>query len=432
MNIRGVRIGITGATGYIGQALLAEAVKLGADVVAFSRHPPNDIEVRHVLYDIAKNENYIDLNFIDFIIHLAANTKQSEIPDLLIEELAADKLIEAAKLSGSKLIYVSSQSANPNARSSYGLAKWHIEKKIISAGGYVVRPGLVYGGKKQGLYGELITLIEQFPILPIFLPPKYVQPIHIVDLITGLLRLVEMKELPAGVYNLGSIEPVSFSEFIKNLSYTRLRLTRLFIPVPVFLLKFIGAFLPTNSLLQKQYIRLNSLFSLPIMETRSDLNKLNLIIRPYWSGNHASGNIRRRFLLREGKMFLSYISKDKPSSLMLRLYVRSIESLSKAKFLVLPSIFIYFPVLLSIVELESWRNNNLAEEFSFRMDIALKIAETGQQGARRFIEFSSMNKFFQCIFTISISLLNEAFWRSLKFLFKPLVFIGLLQARDLI
>lgn len=73
-----MRIGITGATGFIGRALCAALVKRGDQVVAFSRRPdprglPHDVEILTLDPNVAWKDPSV-LNDLDVVVHLAGET----------------------------------------------------------------------------------------------------------------------------------------------------------------------------------------------------------------------------------------------------------------------------------------------------------------------------------------------------------------------
>jgi len=98
----------------------------------------------------------------------------------------------------------------------------------------------VYGGPEKGLFGTLTGIVRKTPVLPGFIPPVTVQPIHLDDCITGILRLVEQKDIQSGTYCLASSEPVSFTCFLRSIARHRLHKYRLFIPLPVFLVRAVS------------------------------------------------------------------------------------------------------------------------------------------------------------------------------------------------
>ena len=79
----------------------------------------------------------------------------------------------------------------PTRPTAYGRAKWQVEQEILRHGGFVVRPGLVYGGVPGGVFAGLVDTVRRFPLLPAILPAPRVQPIHVDDLAEGLVRVAE-------------------------------------------------------------------------------------------------------------------------------------------------------------------------------------------------------------------------------------------------
>lgn len=65
-----MKIGVTGASGFLGTAIIAEARSRGWSVVAFSRNPDSDIEGVEEVRSLEDREN-IDLTELDGVIHLA-------------------------------------------------------------------------------------------------------------------------------------------------------------------------------------------------------------------------------------------------------------------------------------------------------------------------------------------------------------------------
>ena len=65
-----MKIGITGASGFLGAAIIEEAKGRGWSVVAFSRNPDRSVEGADEVRSLADPEN-IDLGEIDSLIHLA-------------------------------------------------------------------------------------------------------------------------------------------------------------------------------------------------------------------------------------------------------------------------------------------------------------------------------------------------------------------------
>jgi nucleoside-diphosphate-sugar epimerase len=418
-----MRMVVTGASGYIGTRLTALAMKRGCGIVMASRQQPKSLMASALWlhFDLVTAEACVLPTDTDVVVHLAANTVASYLMVGSTEVAAAKRLIKSAEKVGAKFIFVSSQTARQDAPTSYGVTKWRIEQAVLAAGGWVVRPGQVYGGEFRGLYGTLVKAVQKLPLLPSFIPSPKVQPIHVDDLAEGLLRIAERDDLPPGVYCLAAPVPISFSTLLAEIAKSRLRSERFFVPVPVLFINFIVALIGAKWRARLGLNRLSSLFDLSAMATVSDLNHLGLKLRSLSAGLHPFGDDTRRRLLREGKSLLAYVFKEQPGSAVLRRYVRVIERLREGRAFELHRIFLNYPVLLSLLEKTSWSDAFVGEEFIWRLDVATSLAEACPAGAARFLGIGCSGGLLSSLLLMSNALVSEAFWRLARVLVYPLI-----------
>lgn len=427
---RRVRVVITGASGYIGVRLTSLALERGHDVTIASRRRPSAIQAPWLSYDLSLDNSLALPEGTDAVVHLAANTAHTHSRIEGCEVVAAQRLLESARDVGAKFLFVSSQTARVDAPTAYGRTKWRIEQEVLSAGGWVVRPGQVYGGELRGLFGMLANAIRRLPLLPKFVPAPKVQPIHVDDLAEGLLRILERSDAPSGVYSLAAPEPVSFSRFLDAIAKSRLRRWRGFVPVPIMIVDALAAILSEKLQSRLGLERLHSLFSLPVMETASDLKRLGLSLRPLRSGMHPSGSERRRSLLREGRALLAYVLKElPPGSAMLRRYVRAIEQLRGGKAMCLPELFLVSPLFILLLDESAWADKATRAEFSWRLDASTMLAEATPLGARRFLDIGREHGALGSLLSMTIAMTGEVFWRMLRVLLFPLVRLALVRAQ---
>ena len=410
-----MKIGVTGATGYIGNRFVKRALSSGYEIVALSRRCPELHACDWIPYDLSSNQAPVLPMDTDVVLHLATRNSPIGQQHFTHDILAAELLIASTQHVGAKLIFVSSQTARPDAPTAYGRTKWHIEQLVLASGGCVVRPGQVYGGKPFGLFGELLHTVRHLPILPAFLPAPRVQPIHVDDLSLALLRIAERLDISHRVMCLGSIEPVTFTEFLGAIARGRLRLSRTFVPVPSFVVS-VGISLAIKRL---RLERLRSLFDLPAMATKADLLQLGLLLRPLDSGMHPAGDDRRRRLIIEGRAFLSYVLRGQSSKAVLRNYLRVIENLRGGQALDFPKPFVRWPVLLAIIEGGNPIATAWKKEFVWRLDAATVLAEATSFGAKRFLGLGESCGFVASFFGITRAVLAEAGWRLLSLILAP-------------
>lgn len=408
---------VTGATGYIGSRLVMQGIASGHEMIMFSRTPPARRICAWTEYDLFSVQFPIVPAGTDVIVHLAIGTNQEVGDDGTLEILAARRLIDAAAQVGAKMVFVSSQTAQADAPTAYGRIKWEIEGIVLAAGGAVVRPGQVYGGEQRGLFGILVEMVQQMPILPAFIPKAVVQPIHVDDLVQCLLRVSATALSGDRVLLVGAAQPISFTDFLRAIAQSRLRLRRWFVPVPIMIalwgLSLVGK--------GAQADRLRSLFALPVMDTAGDLARLQIQLRPLHAGMHRSGNDRRRRLLQEATALMSYVLRQRPPAGAARRYARAIEQLRSDLPLGLPAPCFSFPALLAVLDRRTADQMTWKTEFDWRLDAATVIGEASRSGARRFLGIGERHGQAASLFGIGRAVFLEAGWRLASVVLAPLM-----------
>jgi len=415
-----MKIFITGASGYIGSRLTTLASSKGHEVILASRLPPFSSS-KWFPYDLNNADPIILQEDIDVVIHLATNTTYENYSKT--EILAAQVLIQATKKIAAKFIYISSQTARHDAPTAYGRLKWKIEQDVLAADGWVIRPGQVYGGSEQGLFGMLVKIVRSLPILPAFLPSPKVQPIHVDDLAEGLLCIAQADNVASGVICIASPEPVSFTKFLSVIASQHVRKKKLFIPFPIIFIKIIGFLIGYRLRKRLGLERLKSLFDLPIMDTEKDLKILNLSLRSMSSGMHRSGSNRRRNLILEGRALFIYLLKSNPSSSLLRRYVRVIEKMREGKPLGLSQLIYKQPLLMGFLDSQPYAQIRKNNEFIWRLDAATLLAEATIQGATSFLGLDKKSGVFVSLFIMLKLLISEVFWRVLSLTILPIMWL---------
>jgi nucleoside-diphosphate-sugar epimerase len=410
---------VTGATGYIGRHLVRAALARGWDVRAASRERPADSGVPWIPYRLEE-----DLDADRFpqganVVHLAADTRGGSAGLEDREVAAAQRLLDTARERDLRIVYVSSQTARSDAPTAYGRAKWRVEQLVLQAGGKVVRPGLVYGGRPGGLYRELLNQVEGTLALPALFPAPRVQPIHVADLVEGLLRIVERDDLPACAYNLAAPEPVSFTVFLRALAAVRLRRRRAFVPMPTAVLG--PAVRAANGILGRAYdaARVRSLVDLPSLPCAESLAALDLRLRPLASGMHRSGSDRRRRLLREGRGLITYLLGESAPAALMRRYVRAVESVRDGLPAGVPEILLGWPGCLSVLDSRAFLRSAGAAELDWRLDAATALAEASPSGARRFLMIGDSAGAARAVVSLGGVALSEGFWRLVRLFASP-------------
>ncbi len=126
---------------------------------------------------------------------------------------------------------------------------------VSAAGGLVVRPGMVFGDARRGIFG-MLTRLARMPLLPVF--DGGFQPlwfVHREDLaqVVALVAGREWRCLPSRIIAVSADQPITFREVLKTLGLAQGKQLFVF-PIPsrlvLGLLRFaelLGIKLPLNS-----------------------------------------------------------------------------------------------------------------------------------------------------------------------------------------
>ena len=187
-------VAITGATGFVGQALIERALGAGLEVRALARREqPAREGVVWIKGDLADTRALARLmKGAEAVLHVAgvinapdpAGFEQGNVTGTL-------NVIEAARKAGvPRLLFVSSLSAREPKLSAYGASKAKAEKLVKASGldWTIVRPPAIYGPRDREIF-ELFR-IARWGLLP--MPPKEGRAslIHVDDLARLLIALV--------------------------------------------------------------------------------------------------------------------------------------------------------------------------------------------------------------------------------------------------
>ena len=218
-----MKIALTGAGGLVGEAISSTLALQGHTV----------IPLRFRLE--APRLQAHDFFGAQLLIHAAYDWQSRKPED--IQRINVDgslALLEAAQTSEIKgVIFISSVSAFSGCRSLYGKGKLQVEQRVLSGGGLVVRPGMVFGDTRRGIFGTL-TRLAQVPILPVFdggSQPMWT--VHREDLAKVISMLVchEWSALPSRVIAVSAAQPIIFRDILKILGRAHSKRVTVF-PVP--------------------------------------------------------------------------------------------------------------------------------------------------------------------------------------------------------
>lgn len=266
-----MRVLITGANGFVGQALCAQAAAQGFAVRAALRKlgaVSDNIETVVVGEINGATDWRSALRDVDVVIHLAARVHvMRESAENPIEEFrkvnvaGTEHLARSAAACGVKrLVFVSSIGVHgkqtnlgrsfseldkPYPHNDYALSKWEGElalHRVAHETGLevaIIRPPLVYGAGAPGNFAQMLKVLAKNIPLPLASIENRRSLVYIGNFVDALLRCVTHPAAAGQTYLVSDGEDVSTPDLLRQLGAAMGHPARL-LPCPPVLLKLAG------------------------------------------------------------------------------------------------------------------------------------------------------------------------------------------------
>ena len=189
-------IAVTGAGGLVGSLLCDHLRSLGHAVRALVRDPwAGPWEEKGIPAFACDLPGRIDPRGIDgaqVVIHCAYMTRYTTQDEArLVNVKGTGILLDMTRAAGGRFIFVSSNSARPDAPSFYARSKYECERMLDLGREAAVRPGLVLS-ERGGLARRIAALVNKLPVLPAFASSgRKIQTAHQDDLAAALAWVLE-------------------------------------------------------------------------------------------------------------------------------------------------------------------------------------------------------------------------------------------------
>lgn len=380
---------VTGATGYVGEVFCRLAVEEGVRLTILGRHRPAGLAPEvytHVPYALGDSPPAEAFAGVDAVVHLAA-ASIGDPRDGDLDLRAAEDLLAASRACDvATFLFVSSQSARPDAATAYGRSKAAIESLLERSGECAVRAGLVYGGPERGLYGTLCSLVRVSPLLPVLAAEAPVQPVQVTELGRLLLALARRgADVPRRLC-IGAPRPIPFKTFLAGLARAKSGRQPLLVPVPQTLARLAAVAAGWLPGLAGRRDNILGLYALRPMDSAADLQNLGLVLAPFDQAlEQETARLARPAdpgdaLDREGRTLMRYLLGRRADDGLARRYAAALRALGQADSLALPAAAHRRPWQLRLHE-----PPGAAGALEFRLHVATSLAEASPQGAQRFL-----------------------------------------------
>lgn len=226
---------LTGAHGYVGSRIRHALEANGWRVVALSRRAlqaPGD--VAWSLNGQQPITEELRRDSVAALVHAAWDFSQVRAAGIeRVNVQGSVRLFQQAAAAGvRRIVFISSMSAYPRARSLYGRAKMAVELAAGHFAAVVIRPGLVYGDQPGGVFGSIKRGVDRFSLIPIVGDGSYPQYlVHEDDVGAAVVAAVNAESACAEPISVAHPEPWPLRKVIEKIAKSQNRRVRL-VPLP--------------------------------------------------------------------------------------------------------------------------------------------------------------------------------------------------------
>lgn len=226
MEMKAEEILVTGASGFIGAAIVRELLDRGFRVRGVVRQKRTSFQHPLFTYVVADITDEIALRDAVRgcigIVH-CAGLKNDEHTSVQVNVAGARSVIAVAESEGVKwVINISTQSVKLPVQGIYASTKLAAEKIFASSKVPVtqLRLSLVYGPLPSGVSNLVWHAASHWPFVPVFgSGAARFAPVHVDDVAHAVARLIVTPTAQGYVYDVGGTELISFNSYIRRIAH---------------------------------------------------------------------------------------------------------------------------------------------------------------------------------------------------------------------
>ena len=221
------RVFVTGATGFVGRAVI-QALRAEGHVVRclVRRGSEEDLHgfeaIERVEGDILGPAEALeaDITGCDTVIHLVGIIREFPSRGVTFERIhhqgTVNVLGAASRAGVRRYLHMSSLGTRPGARSRYHQTKWAGEEAVRASGlaWTIYRPSVIYG-PGDGFMSLLAGMIRRLPVVPVIGDGhQRVQPVPVEHVAAGFARAVRLNATVKHTYEVAGPDPVTMLQML--------------------------------------------------------------------------------------------------------------------------------------------------------------------------------------------------------------------------
>src|SRR5215467_2396040 len=225
------RIFVTGATGFVGHAVVRALLAHGFLVRCLVR-PGSEAALKgfesidRVPGDVLEPDALAaSVEGCGAIIHLVGIIREHRTRGVTFDRLhtqaTANMLAVAHEAGVKRYIQMSAVGTRPGATSRYHQTKWQAEEVVRASAldWTIIRPSLIYGPGDE-FVSVLARMMRRLPAMPVLGDGQYrVQPVAVEHVAEGFARALQLSASVAQTYEAGGPEPYRFVDLLDRIGH---------------------------------------------------------------------------------------------------------------------------------------------------------------------------------------------------------------------
>jgi len=259
---------VTGASGFVGSAIVSELLRRPFAVSALTRRKnPREIagDVREVRGDLSQSA-VLDEALPDCaaVIHLVGIIMENPSQGVTFQRVHVEgtrSIVDASRRAGVKrFIHMSALGTRAGARSEYHKTKWQAEQLVRASGldWTIIRPSMIHGPDGEFMKMEAKWARKQAP--PFLFMPYFgagllglggagrLQPVYVLDVARAFVDAIANPSTSGKTYDLGGSEQMTWPEMHRASARAIVGKNRLTMPIPAWYAKMLAAIVPQSIL----------------------------------------------------------------------------------------------------------------------------------------------------------------------------------------